>query len=93
MVQQNDARLEIPQTWGYQLYSSASESLTAEIPESLTFEQDVVLPLAFSTAGVGLYLPQYLGLTLPFTAERAIKLGIADRLVLLDRQSPRKDRD
>lgn len=37
----------------------------AEIPESLTFEQTVVLPLAISTASAGLYRKNYLNLPFP----------------------------
>lgn len=46
----------------------AQENATAAIPEPLSFEQAVTLPLAISTASVGLYLPDYLGLPLPSTS-------------------------
>lgn len=42
-----------------------SEVLVTEIPDSLSFAQAVVLPLAVSTACSGLYHPDYLGLPLP----------------------------
>lgn len=50
---------------GYQLYPHAYSSLSAKIPDSLSFEQAVVLPLAISTAAAGLYLPDYLSFSLP----------------------------
>ncbi|ODM22810.1 hypothetical protein SI65_00399 [Aspergillus cristatus] len=50
---------------GYQLYPHAYSSLTSKIPDSLSFGQSVVLPLAISTAAAGLYLPDYLSLPLP----------------------------
>lgn len=46
----------------------AQENATAAIPDSLTFEKATTLPLAVSTASVGLYLPDYLGLPLPSTS-------------------------
>lgn len=46
----------------------AQENAAAAIPDSLTFEQAVTLPLAVSTASVGLYLPDHLGLPLPSTS-------------------------
>jgi len=49
----------------------AQENVTTVIPESLTFEQAVTLPLAISTASVGLYLPDYLGLPLPSTSPQS----------------------
>ncbi|KAL4894845.1 chaperonin 10-like protein [Aspergillus ambiguus] len=50
---------------GFQLYPMVNESLTAEIPESLPFEQAVVLPLVISTAASGLYPEDCLNLPLP----------------------------
>ncbi|KAF7588975.1 hypothetical protein BBP40_004942 [Aspergillus hancockii] len=47
----------------FQLYPIAAENFTTAIPDSLTFEQAVVLPLAISTAASGLYLPHYLGIS------------------------------
>ncbi|OJJ80958.1 zinc-binding alcohol dehydrogenase family protein [Aspergillus glaucus CBS 516.65] len=57
---------------GFQLYPVAQENATAAIPDSLTFEQAATLPLAVSTASVGLYLPDNLGLPLPSTSPESI---------------------
>ncbi|GLA32383.1 hypothetical protein AnigIFM63326_011527 [Aspergillus niger] len=54
-----------PAHGAFQLYPVTAESLVAEIPESLTFEQAVVLPLAVSTASAGLYRKDYLNLPFP----------------------------
>ncbi|GKZ33166.1 hypothetical protein AbraIFM66950_002952 [Aspergillus brasiliensis] len=54
-----------PAHCAFQLYPVTAESLVAEIPDSLTFEQAVVLPLAVSTASAGLYRKDYLNLPLP----------------------------
>ncbi|KAF3395901.1 Zinc-binding alcohol dehydrogenase domain-containing protein cipB [Penicillium rolfsii] len=54
----------------YQVYSLASDRLSAPIPSHITFEQGAVLPLAISTAAAGLYLPEYLGLPLPSTVPK-----------------------
>ncbi|KAE8334261.1 hypothetical protein BDV24DRAFT_170376 [Aspergillus arachidicola] len=54
----------------YQVFSLASEKLSAHIPSHITFEQGAVLPLAISTAAAGLYLPEYLGLPLPLTVPK-----------------------
>ncbi|KAK6614834.1 zinc-binding oxidoreductase [Botrytis cinerea] len=54
----------------FQLYSLASERFTAAIPDSVSFESSVVLPLSISTAAAGLYLPEFLNLPLPSTEPR-----------------------
>ncbi|KAH9206105.1 chaperonin 10-like protein [Leptodontidium sp. 2 PMI_412] len=70
------AHLHSPKTGSYansafRLYSLASERFTAAIPDSISFEKLVVLPLSISTAAAGLYLPEYLNLPLPSTAPKA----------------------
>lgn len=67
--------LHSPKTGNYansafQLYSLASERFTAAIPDSVSFESSVVLPLSISTAAAGLYLPEFLNLPLPSTEPR-----------------------
>jgi hypothetical protein len=54
-----------PANGAFQLYPATDEALVAEIPDSLAFEQAVVLPLAVSTASAGLYRRDYLNLPLP----------------------------
>lgn len=48
----------------FQQYPTVSESLVTEIPDSLSFAQAAVLPLAIATACSGLYHPEYLNLPL-----------------------------
>lgn len=55
---------------GFQLYSVANTALVAKIPNSITYEKAVVLPLAISTASSGLYLKTYLGLPYPTTSPK-----------------------
>ena len=50
---------------GFQLFPLAYEIMTSPIPDSLSYEQAVVLPLAISTAAAGLYQHDYLNLPLP----------------------------
>ncbi|GME56938.1 alcohol dehydrogenase [Neofusicoccum parvum] len=50
---------------GFQLYSLVPETLVSPIPDNLSFEQAVVLPLALSTAAAGLYEHTVLGLPPP----------------------------
>ena len=40
---------------GFALYSSAPAATTANLPDSISFNEGSVLPLAFDTAAVGLY--------------------------------------
>lgn len=54
-----------PQDGAFQLYTTVLESVTARIPESLRFEEAVVLPLGVSTAAAGLFQKDFLGLGLP----------------------------
>lgn len=50
---------------GFQLYPVVVEALVTKLPDSVTFQQGVVLPLAISTACAGLYREDYLNLPLP----------------------------
>lgn len=50
---------------GFQLYTVIREWLAAPLPDSITFEQASVLPLALFTAAHGLFDAGYLGLDLP----------------------------
>jgi NADPH:quinone reductase-like Zn-dependent oxidoreductase len=56
-----------PADGAFQLYSSAVAAKAAKIPDSISFAQGSVLPLAFDTAAIGLY-PSVAdgGLGLPF---------------------------
>ncbi|KNG87339.1 zinc-binding oxidoreductase CipB [Aspergillus nomiae NRRL 13137] len=55
-------RDQVPAKGAFQLYPVADEVFTSVIPDSMSFEQAVVLPVAISTAASGLYIPKYLGL-------------------------------
>ncbi|KAJ5272898.1 Polyketide synthase enoylreductase [Penicillium angulare] len=50
---------------GFQLYTVVREWMAARLPDSITFEQASVLPLALLTASHGLFDSDYLGLDLP----------------------------
>ncbi|KAH6655945.1 chaperonin 10-like protein [Truncatella angustata] len=54
-----------PANGGFQNYTVATDALISPIPDSLSFEQAVVLPLALSTACAGLYPKHLLNLPLP----------------------------
>lgn len=54
-----------PANASFQLYPVVTEALVAELPDSVTFVEGSVLPLAISTACAGLYRKDYLGLPLP----------------------------
>lgn len=54
-----------PANGTFQEYAALPEALTAKIPSSLSFEQASVVPLGFSTAACGLYLQDFLALTIP----------------------------
>lgn len=56
-----------PANSAFQTYPVAIDALVSPIPDSMTFEQAVVLPLAISTACAGLYLESHLNLPLPLT--------------------------
>jgi NADPH:quinone reductase-like Zn-dependent oxidoreductase len=56
-----------PKHAAFQLYAVTNEITTAPIPDSLPFEQAVVLPLSISTAAAGLYQKGYLELPYPTT--------------------------
>ncbi|KAL5321972.1 hypothetical protein ACEPPN_009937 [Leptodophora sp. 'Broadleaf-Isolate-01'] len=49
----------------FQNYTLAFETLMAELPPSISFEEGAVLPLAISTASAGLYQTDKLNLPLP----------------------------
>jgi NADPH:quinone reductase-like Zn-dependent oxidoreductase len=50
---------------GFQAYTVLETGLTSEIPDNISFEAAVVLPLAVSTAASGLFLQETLNLRLP----------------------------
>ncbi|PVH86155.1 GroES-like protein [Cadophora sp. DSE1049] len=50
---------------GFQEYTILNVDVTSEIPESVPFENAVVLPLALATAASGLFNPDILNLNLP----------------------------
>jgi NADPH:quinone reductase-like Zn-dependent oxidoreductase len=54
-----------PAYGGFQLYTVAKEITVAAIPESLPYEQAVVLPLSISTAAAGLYQKGFLEVPYP----------------------------
>jgi NADPH:quinone reductase-like Zn-dependent oxidoreductase len=56
-----------PAHGGFQLYTIAREITVARIPDSIPYEQAVVLPLAISTAAAGLYQKGFLALPYPMT--------------------------
>lgn len=58
---------------GFQLYTSTFEILVSKIPDSMTFNQAVVLPLAISTAAAGLFQKSHLAL--PYPARGAEETG------------------
>ncbi|KAL1639657.1 hypothetical protein SLS58_007716 [Diplodia intermedia] len=51
----------------FQLYSKTLETVVSPIPDSLSFEDAAVLPLAISTAAAGLYQKPHLALPFPST--------------------------
>ncbi|KAK3688666.1 chaperonin 10-like protein [Podospora appendiculata] len=50
---------------GFQEYVSVGTDTVAPIPAGVSFAEAAVLPLGFTTAASALYLPGYLGLSLP----------------------------
>jgi NADPH:quinone reductase-like Zn-dependent oxidoreductase len=56
-----------PDHAAFQLYSVGFAGLTCKIPESLSFKDACVLPLAISTAASGLYMKDFLKLPYPIT--------------------------
>lgn len=62
--------LEEPTQGAFQLYAIARAIATAQIPPNIAYEDAVVLPLAVSTATVGLYTPLQLHLPLPTVPAR-----------------------
>lgn len=59
-----------PANSAFQTYPVVIESLVSKIPDSLSFEQAVVLPLAISTASAGLYPKDLINLPLPSATKR-----------------------
>jgi len=59
-----------PKHGGFQLYTVCKDLLVSPIPDSLSFEKAVVLPLAISTASVGLFKKDRLGLPYPTNASK-----------------------
>ncbi|CAP80243.1 hypothetical protein E8E15_006375 [Penicillium rubens] len=55
---------------GFQLYTVIREWLATPLPDSITFEQASVIPLAILTASYGLFDTGYLGLDLPTVPAR-----------------------
>ncbi|KAJ6159922.1 hypothetical protein N7497_004459 [Penicillium chrysogenum] len=55
---------------GFQLYTVIREWLATPLPDSITFEQASVIPLAIFTASYGLFDTGYLGLDLPTVPAR-----------------------
>lgn len=49
----------------FQHYTIVQRALTCPLPDSITYEEAAVIPLAFSTAGAGLYPDDFLGVPLP----------------------------
>ena len=56
-----------PDHGAFQLYSVAFTALTSKIPDSLSFKDASVLPLAISTASSGLHMKEFLHLPYPST--------------------------
>lgn len=56
------------QSGAFQLYSAAHSALTSKIPAGMSFVDAAVLPLAVSTAGMGLFAKDYLALPAPSTS-------------------------
>ncbi|KAJ0110259.1 hypothetical protein J7T55_000692 [Diaporthe amygdali] len=54
-----------PQSGAFQLYTAVHCALTSRIPDSMSFTDATVLPLAISTAAPGLYSKDNLALPLP----------------------------
>jgi NADPH:quinone reductase-like Zn-dependent oxidoreductase len=54
-----------PKHGGFQLYTVAHEITVSPIPDSISYEKAVVLPLAISTAAAGLYQKGFLALPYP----------------------------
>lgn len=54
-----------PAFGGFQLYPTLFASLVCPIPDSLSFDEAAVAPLAVTTAAVNLYHRSHLGLPLP----------------------------
>jgi NADPH:quinone reductase-like Zn-dependent oxidoreductase len=61
-----------PKHGGFQLYTVVPEILVCPIPDDLSFQRAVVLPLAISTAAAGLYQKTHLGLPYPTLAPKKI---------------------
>ena len=60
---------------GFALYSSAQAGTTAKLPDSISFTEGSVLPLAFDTAAVGLYSTGEGFLALPHPSLKSSSTG------------------
>ncbi|PNP51826.1 hypothetical protein THARTR1_07595 [Trichoderma harzianum] len=60
---------------GFQLYTPIREWMAAPLPDTISFEQASVLPLAILTASHGLFATDYLGLDLPTVPVRQPSSG------------------
>ena len=54
-----------PEHAAYQKFVACSSATTAVMPNLMSYEQAVVLPTCFSTAGMALFQKEYLGLEMP----------------------------
>ncbi|KIV93294.1 hypothetical protein PV10_04519 [Exophiala mesophila] len=54
----------------FQAYTILRTDMTSEIPDAVSYDRAVVLPLAVATASSGLFHPDFLGLQLPSLAKR-----------------------
>ncbi|KAF7952992.1 hypothetical protein EAE96_006214 [Botrytis aclada] len=59
-----------PSNSAFQNYTLVTEKLTSALPDSLSFVQGAVLPLAISTASAGLFQKDTLNLPLPFATNK-----------------------
>jgi NADPH:quinone reductase-like Zn-dependent oxidoreductase len=68
---------------GFQLYPAVKKETVCLIPDDISFEDAVVIPLSISTASAGLYLKKALGLPLPELKKDAEPLKEKSKTVLL----------
>ncbi|KAJ9416716.1 chaperonin 10-like protein [Fusarium oxysporum] len=80
-----------PAFGGFQLYPILFASLVCPIPDSLSFDEAAVAPLAVTTAAVNLYHRSHLGLPLPSLnpqpSGKAILLSVASGLEVISTAS------
>lgn len=70
-----------PSHSAFQNYTLVTEKLTSALPDSLSFAQGAVLPLAISTASAGLFQKDTLNLPLP-SATRKIETDNKDTILI-----------